>query len=95
MVSASLQVASRRVETSEHNDAGEGGLSARQDGTLLTLLARWHARNLCAMPDGHNPHESPLDPVEEPIRRHDHFAGRELREFRDDAAGAGKFLQSP
>ncbi len=71
------------------------GVSSKQDGALLALLARWHTRELCAMPDGHNPYESPLDPIEEPKRRHDHFPIRELRELRDDTAGVWKFLQSP
>ena len=56
-----------------------------QDGALSALLARWHTRELCAMPDGHNPYDRPLDPIEEPIRRDDHFPVRELGKLGDDA----------
>ena len=35
-------------------------------------------------------HKSSLDPIEEPIRGYDHSPVRELREFRDDAAGVGE-----
>jgi hypothetical protein len=85
---------------------GWGGLGKRYNRecyvpiTRTTALAtarlgRWHTRELCAKADGHNPHKPPRNPIEESKRHHDHFPIRELREFRDDAAGVGKFHQSP
>lgn len=47
------------------------------------------------MPDGHDPHEPSFDPIEEPMRRHDHFPVWELGEFLDQAVRFGEFRRPP
>jgi len=68
--------------------------SLRTTARAATRLARWQTRELCAMPDGHNPHKPPLHPIEESIRHHDHLRYGSSG-IPDGAAGVGKFLQSP
>jgi len=46
------------------------------------------------MPDGHDPRESPLDPIKEPRWRYDHFPVWELGEFRDHAARFRELCQA-
>ena len=50
--------------------------------------------NLGAMPGGDNPDDIPLLAVEKTVWRHDHFAMRQIREFRQMSSRVGKAFKS-
>src|SRR3990170_7622354 len=49
---------------------------------------------LSTVPYGNNPYSRVLNLIEEPIRSHNHFTEREVREFRDSPAGFRKPFQA-
>ncbi len=68
--------------------------SASTVTTCYPPLCVRFARQLSTVPYSHDPHCLVLDSIEKPVWFHNHFAKGEVRKFRENPSGIGKFLET-